>query len=227
MTCLPVYLLLRPLLAGRRVLEVGWPVPGASAVLEQSGAAALHAWCPTAVPPASPLDNEWDELVATSAASFDCVIALDLLERLPEADRGRCLEGLAHLLGPQGLIAVAVRNAQVPLLEESGSAHPGFDFWSFSRLVGGHFSHLALLGQSPMRGFYISFLQPAGGAESLSLLDDQVAEPEEASHFVAVASQVELPSLQPYSLGRRGQAAGGGGFPSPAARRAGAAPGRA
>jgi hypothetical protein len=196
MTCLPAYLLLRPLLAGRRVLDLGWPVPGGDAVLLGAGVAALEVWRPSG----AGLDDRWDLLLAAGSGRFDLVLALDLLDRLPEADRPRCLAGVGSLLAPEGVAALAVRNPAAALLDDAPDPSAGLDYWTFTDLVGQHFPRATWLGQSPMRGFYLSHLQPGATAEALSLADDQVAEPEEASHFVALASRGELPELPSYLL---------------------------
>jgi len=180
MTHLPLYVLVEPLVVGREVLDLG-PDGEGPTLLRRAGASRVVC------------TQDVLRLAALPDRSVDVVICVEGLDGITGLDRRSLLDQVARLLRPDGFAMVAARNAEL------GPAG-GIDYEELASLLRERFAAVALLAQSPMTGVYISYLHPAHLADDLCLNTDLVAEPEEASHFVAFFSASAVPELHPYQL---------------------------
>lgn len=212
---LPVYLLVRPHLAGRVVVDLSGTSDlsaGASrrALLHQAaprrvlvaasdGATADGGGRPSTAgqPAATTAEARLEPAqLPLATASVDVVIGVDLLER--DADPRIALREVARVLGADGFTVLVVRNREREVVGDGGGE--GLSFWELRELLDSCFEHAAVLSQSPLTAFYLSYLEPSVAAEELTLLDGLLEQPEEPSHFIAVAGRGELPALEPYAL---------------------------
>ena len=186
---LPPYLLVRHLVAGREVLDLGCADGVGAALLARAGARVL-AWDPQGAVPEQ-LQSVGGRLprLELPTGSLDAVLCVGLLDRLPASRHEECVREIARLLRPDGWAVVSV-------------ARPGPV--SYGRLAGlvRPVGRAALLGQVPMAGAYLSFLEPPLAAEELAFCGDivETMEPDEPSHYVAVVAPGALPDLHPYLL---------------------------
>ncbi len=202
MTRLPLYVLLRPLLVGRDVLELG---PSSRTGLEQALAARPRRLIHCADPADdygiqdAPLSigagvTEWlvpatgEPPLPLPDSSLDVVLGPRLLHRQPTDQRMPWLAEIARLLRPDGIVALAVENAP-------GAA----DYYETVERMRAYFGEVVAVAQSPMSGVYLSQVEPPCAAVELSLVDDLAPEPEEASLYLLLAGR-QLPAIDSYLL---------------------------
>ncbi len=115
---------------------------------------------------------------------FDLIIAVESYAERDTLERRRWLQHAAATLAPDGWFA-----AQAP--------HDGrsdVDFWMLEEELGGCFPHVFMLARLPWHGVSLTpVLDDEHGSPRLELDESLVAEPPDASHYLALATQ-ERPS---------------------------------
>lgn len=195
---LPLYTYLRPLIAGRRVLEIGGRTrPGAETLLRLGAAAVVAlvddgALSSGAAPAGAGARVRWlpsrtpiDALMSTGP--FDVVI-------VPSADallapRGRVQLGdLQRLLSAEGQLVL-----WVPSADRQG-AEEGVGFYDLQDRLAERFAVVRMFGQTPFAALGLAEFDAE--VSDLRVDADLVdAEAEEPTHYVAVAGQQAGPPL--------------------------------
>lgn len=197
-----VYNYLRPVVAGRRVLEIGCGNGDAAALLLRLGAKQVIAsGSAQDVAGAKARHREAGLVFATLGsgaieAGFDLVVVPEAADVL----RGRgavTLSGLRALIGSPGWLACIVGNG------DKGEGLPYFDVVD---ALTPHFSKVRMFGQTPFHAYGIAEFDEAASAE-LRLESDLVEAQPEPSHYIALAGPDAPLSLGyalvqvPFSLG--------------------------
>jgi chromosome segregation ATPase len=182
-----VYSYLRPVVAGRRVLEIGCGNGDATALLLRLGAkSALGAGSAKDIAEARARHRDgavgfvsMDPGGVASAGSFDLVVVPDAADLL--RDRGPIkLSALLALVSPGGRLACIVQNG------DQGEGVPYFDVVD---ALTPHFSKVRMFGQTPFFAYGIAeFDEAAAELRVESDLADSQAEP---SHYIALAGPDE------------------------------------
>jgi hypothetical protein len=146
-TARSVYLFLRPLLAGKTVLDVTPSLSISVEVLVGAGAGSAA----IARPDAPKLD--------ATDASVDVVLCLNKLTELADdVSRHRWLAELARVVAPGGCCVVRAANAAATDKEKGGRAPagPGIERSAFEELLRFHFSRIDIVSQSTCEGVAFS-----------------------------------------------------------------------
>ena len=167
-----MYLLVRPLVEGRTVLDLGCGLGEGAQLLAEARPARLLGWDAGArgLPAFIEVPSVDETTVALPAGSVDVVVCVDLLDRQPHL-RERWLVEMRRLLSPEGFAVLVFGGGEQRPLGEAQVQQP-LDYWGAVDLVEGVFSSAIVMAQTPQVGCYLSFLSPQRPAEHLTLLDD-------------------------------------------------------
>ena len=191
--CSAVYSYLRPMIEGRRVLEVGCDSGEAAALLVRMGAkSVIGAGSSRDVSEARARHHEGAlgfvtmvEGAIDASGVFDLVLVPDATEIL--RNRGPVkLSALLSLVAPSGRLACVVAN---------GDSSEGLPYYDVVDALTPHFSKVRMFGQTPFSAYGIAEFDEA----SVDLrVESELAErePEEPSHYIALAGPDE-----PHALG--------------------------
>ncbi|MEM1034211.1 MAG: hypothetical protein AAGN82_27985 [Myxococcota bacterium] len=145
-------------------------------------AAIARAGAPGAPVHYAPLDAAPDGV----EGAFDVVLIADL-----DADAAASWFDLARrLTSPRGLVMVASPHASQP---------SALDYYQLYDALAERFQHVRMLGQAPFVGFTVAEFA-LEGEPSVTIDASLMNQTEEPRFFVAVASDVEVTALDPYTL---------------------------
>ncbi len=173
---LPAYVALKPWATGRRVLIVAPRSLEGARRLRDAGAASVR----VVAGPAEAADGivcsqGWPE----AHERFDLILAVESYAERDAAERRRWLKHAASALSEDGWFA-----AQAP--------HDGrseVDFWTLEEELAGRFQHVFMLARLPWQGVSLApVLDDDRISPVLELDESLVAEPPEASHYLALAT---------------------------------------
>ncbi|MEA2474731.1 MAG: hypothetical protein QOE06_2646 [Thermoleophilaceae bacterium] len=207
------YLWAAPLVAGRRVLDLGSGEGYGSAILAGAGAEAVtgmdideraveHARLSYSAPNLHFVRGSALDLSELGPAAFDIVVALEILEHV--ADQDALLEQVERVLDPAGLLLLSTPDRLV-YTEAEGRENPFHEHEltepELRELLGGRFPHVAMWGQRASSGSRIASLDGAapdtGSAFSLERSAEEWHEAGAPApmYLIAVASRtsVDLP----------------------------------
>ncbi len=188
---LAVYSYLRPVIAGRRVLEIGCGHGDAAALLLRLGAGdVVAAGAAQEVSAARALHREAGLAFASIGAgrvdasgAFDVVLVPDAAELL--RDRGPVkLPAILSLVAPGGRLVCLVGN---------GDQGEGVAYFDVVDALAPHFSKVRMFGQTPFHAYGIAEFDEAPA--ELRVESDLVEEQVDPSHYIAVAGPDEPLSL--------------------------------
>jgi SAM-dependent methyltransferase len=189
---LAVYSYLRPLIEGRRVLEIGIRSGEGAAHLLALGARAVFA----ADDDAAALESARKRLgragltfvprrAVREAAPFDLAIVPDATALLRGSD-GLSLALMRELLGPDGRLACLVGNGD----REDARRGSGLTYYDVVDALTPHFVRVRMFGQTPFAAYGLAEFDEAGGG--LHVDAGLVAESnEQPDHYLAVAGPDE------------------------------------
>lgn len=178
----PLYTYLRPLLTGRRVLELGNVGGPATELLGKLGAT-LVASAPAA---AMGSPATWRAAV-DERARYD-VVLLPEGEWLVRGKAGFDVAALARLLTPGGFVVCAVDSS------DRRDARGGVGYYELNDVLAAQFPAVRMFGQTPFAAMGIAeFEGVASGLQVDSTLVDP--ESEEPTHYVAIAGTETGPAL--------------------------------
>lgn len=191
---LPLYTYLRPLIEGRRVLELGGRTRPGAETLAKLGAASVVALVddgaitgPTGgnvrcLPSRTPLD------ALVSAGPFDVVLLPEAALTL--APKGRLtLASLSLLLSPEGTLVMAASSA-----DQRNPSAAGFSYYDLQEQLSAVFPVVRMFGQTPFAALSIAEFD----ADVSDLrVDAELIDPEteEPTRYIALASQTPGPAL--------------------------------
>jgi SAM-dependent methyltransferase len=182
-----VYSYLRPVIAGRRVLEIGCGNGNAAALLLRLGAGdVVAAGAAQEISAARARHREAGLSFASIGAgrvdttgAFDVVLVPDAAELLRDRSALK-LPGLLSLVAPGGRLVCLVRN---------GDQGEGIAYFDVVDALSPHFSKVRMFGQTPFHAFGIAEFDEAPA--DLRVESDLVEEQVEPSHYIAVAGPDE------------------------------------
>ena len=194
---LPLYTYLRPLIEGRRVLELGGGTRTGAEALSRLGAGSVVAVVDDGAPTGStasnvrclPTGTSFDALF--SAGPFDVVM-------LPEAGlslspRGPMdLAALARLISPEGILVLSAPSED----QQTTSRRPpvGFTYYGLQDQLSAVFPNVRMFGQTAFSALGIAEFD--ADVADLTVNADLVdADAEEPSRYIALAGYVAGPSL--------------------------------
>jgi SAM-dependent methyltransferase len=206
------YLWAQPLVAGRRVLDLGSGEGFGSALLADRAASVTGVDIDALTVEHSRANYAGASLVFTVASatdlsafadsSFDAVVAFEMIEHV--TDQERVLAEIARVLAPDGLVIMSTPERRA-YSEDRGFVNPFHEREltrdEFVALLGSRFSEVALFSQRPVTGSRIEALSGPAAAGHLSLPieragdDWQQAAPPPPFYLVAVASEAALPEI--------------------------------
>jgi chromosome segregation ATPase len=167
---LPLYTYLRPLLAGRRVLELG--TGGGGAALEKLGASAV-----ASSPAPRPEHHGRAEVVIVSDATA-----------LVRGEAAFDLAAVSRLLAPGGFLVCVADSA------DRRDARGGVGYYDLHDALAAQFASVRMFGQTPFAAVGVAEFDGAIGGLQVdsSLIDPETEEP---SHYVAIAGSEAGPAL--------------------------------
>ena len=206
------YLWAQPLVAGRRVLDLGSGEGFGAALLADAARevvgvdlddrAVEHSRLNYAGPTLDFRAASATDLSGFADGEFDAVVAFEVIEHI--SDQQRVLSEAARVLGPGGLLIVSTpdRRAYADELDEENPYHEReLTQEEFTELLGRRFSTIALFAQRGVAGSRIEALGPVGGERHLDVQierdgdDWRPGEPLAPLYVIAVASNSELPDF--------------------------------
>ena len=198
----------RPLVAGRRVLDLGSGEGFGAALLAETAAAVTGVDVDERAVAHARANYSAPEFVAGSATdlsafpdgAFDAVVAFEMIEHVAEHEQ--VLAEIARVLAAGGLLVMSTpeRGAYSDEREFVNPFHAReLSQDEFSALLRAHFDEVALFAQSPVTGSRIESLEERPGSSSFRLARDgeswRPAEPPPPLYLVAVAANGALPEL--------------------------------
>ncbi|MDX2020150.1 MAG: hypothetical protein SF187_07895 [Deltaproteobacteria bacterium] len=191
---LPLYTYLRPVIEGRRVLELGGRTRPGAETLVKLGAASVVALVddgaitgPTGgnvrcLPSRTPLD------ALISAGPFDVVLLPDAASIL--APKGRLtLANVSRLLSPEGTLVLAAASA-----DQRGASGAGFTYYDLQEQLAAVFPVVRMFGQTPFAA--LSIAEFDADVSDLRVDADLIdPEAEEPTRYIALASHTPGPAL--------------------------------
>ena len=183
-----VYSYLRPLLTGRRVLELGGGTGEGAAQLARLGAQSVTgageageiARARTSHRESGLSFTNLSQAALEAAGPFDVVLVPEALPLLQ--GRGPLkLEAAKGLLAPGGQLACVVANGD----REGGT---GMGYFDLIDRLNPHFAKVRMFGQTPFAAFGIAEFDEAA-AEMRVEADPALAETDEPTHYIAVAGE--------------------------------------
>jgi SAM-dependent methyltransferase len=202
------YLWTRPLVAGRRVLDLGSGEGYGAALLAQTASTVTGididertvAHSQANYPGVDFSVGSATDLSAFPDGSFDAVVAFEMIEHVAEHDQ--VVGEIARVLAPGGLAVMSTpeRRAYSDERDFSNPYHAReLTQEEFTALLGTRFSSVALFAQRAVAGSRLEALEPTEGhlAVRIERADDdwRVADAPEPLYLVAVASDGPLPAL--------------------------------
>jgi O-antigen biosynthesis protein len=202
------YLWTQPLVAGRRVLDLGSGEGYGAALLAQSASAVTGVDVDERAVAHSRANYPGVEFHAGSATdlsafgdgAFDAVVAFEMIEHVAEHDQ--VVAEIARVLAPGGLVVMSTpeRRAYSDDRDFSNPYHAReLTQEEFTALLGSRFGSVALFAQRAVAGSRLEALEPAPGHLAVRIArtgeDWEVAAAPEPLYLVAVASDGPLPDL--------------------------------
>ena len=202
------YLWTRPLISGRRVLDLGSGEGYGAALLAQTASSVTgididartveHA---TANYPGVDFQvGSATDLSAFADDAFDAVVAFEMIEHVAEHEQ--VLAEIARVLAPDGLLAISTpeRRAYSDERDFTNPYHAReLTQEEFTALLHAHFPSVALFAQQAVAGSRLEALEPGAGHLAVRIArtgdDWQEAAAPEPLYLVAVASDGPLPDL--------------------------------
>ncbi|HST56311.1 MAG TPA: glycosyltransferase [Solirubrobacteraceae bacterium] len=205
------YMWAAPLVAGRRVLDLGSGEGFGSAILSGSAAHVVgvdidertieHARLNYAGTNLEFHVGSALELSAYEPGSFGAVVAFEIIEHV--RDQERVLAGIARLLADDGLLVMSTPDRRL-YSEASGQRNPFHERElgqeEFLELLGEHFPHVSLRGQRTITGSHLHALDPDGvGAR------DDAARPAAGKPPARGVRKGDVPGAQDFYVERSGE----------------------
>jgi hypothetical protein len=191
---LPLYTYLRPLIEGRRVLELGGRTrPGAEALarlgahsvvalVDDGAITGPNAGSVRCLPSRTPID------ALLSAGPFDVVILPDAANSLAPSGK-LTMAAVTRLLGPDGTLVLSANSS-----DQRNAVGPGFSYYELQEQLSALFPVVRMFGQTPFTALGIAEFD----AEVSDLrVDAELVDPEseEPTRYVALAGQTLGPTL--------------------------------
>jgi SAM-dependent methyltransferase len=204
------YLWAQPLVAGRRVLDLGSGEGFGAALLADTAAAVTgididertveHSRVNYAAPNLSYRVGSATDLSAFADGAFDAVVAFEMIEHVAEHDR--VLAEIARVLAPGGVLAMSTPERRA-YSDDRGFTNPyharELTQDEFTALLGTRFATVALFAQRAVTGSRIEALEPGAGhlAVRVERGDDdwRVTDAPAPLYLVALASDGALPDV--------------------------------
>jgi len=202
------YLWARPLVAGRRVLDLGSGEGFGAALLAETGAAVTGVDVDDQAVAHARANYAAPEFVAGSATdlsrfadgAFDAVVAFEMIEHVTEHEQ--VLAEVARVLAARGLLIMSTPERRT-YSDEREFVNPfharELSQEEFTALLRSRFTELALFAQSAVTGSRIEALEPRPGASTFRLSRSgdawRLADRPAPLYLVAVASDGALPEL--------------------------------
>jgi chromosome segregation ATPase len=122
-------------------------------------------------------------------ASVDLVVCLERFGHLEARERATLLDDARRCLKTTGAFVAWLEQPQSRVFGESLGGGTTLDFWTFEDELRAAFDRVELVAQMPWSGFSLAPVDDQGNTEpKLALAEGLLAEPPEASHYLAVAS---------------------------------------
>jgi SAM-dependent methyltransferase len=204
------YLWARPLVAGRRVLDLGSGEGFGAALLAKVAAHVTgvdvdqrtveHSRANYAASNLDFLVASATDLSAFADGAFDAVVAFEMIEHVAEHEQ--VLAEIARVLAPGGLLVMSTpeRRAYSEDRDFSNPFHAReLTQAEFTDLLGRHFAAVSLFAQRAITGSRIEALEPRTGGLTIRIARSgdewRVADMPAPLYLVAVASRAVLPDL--------------------------------
>jgi chromosome segregation ATPase/SAM-dependent methyltransferase len=194
---LPSYLLLRESVSAKRVLDLVAFPPATSLIAEVAASVVVAVESESAftgsglrggVTPVVLASGYFSPGLPFAAEAFDAV--LGVVDHASARDLRVAIDQARSVLRSDGICALIVC---------------GFDsaqevFWDAQEAFNRVFEHVAVLGQSPFDGLYVSYLEPQIAAEQLSLRDELLRDAPRPAQLLVLGSAAPLRPLDAYAL---------------------------
>jgi SAM-dependent methyltransferase len=134
--------------------------------------------------------------------SVDLVVCIEAFGALRSTDRRDLLRESHRVLRPEGVLCTWIEQRESEAFGRTLAGSSQLDFWALEEHIGAIFPRVDMLAQMPWQGFSLApildeqtAMHRGGEPEEpqLSLREDLLAEPPEASHYLAIASKSRVP----------------------------------
>ncbi len=133
--------------------------------------------------------------------SIDIVVCIEAFGALRSTDRRELLRESHRVLRSEGILCAWIEQRESEAFGRTLAGSSQLDFWALEEHIAAIFPRVDMLAQMPWQGFSLApildeqTLMRPGEAEEpqLSLREDLLAEPPEASHYLAIASKSRTP----------------------------------
>ncbi|MFV8751528.1 methyltransferase domain-containing protein [Nannocystaceae bacterium ST9] len=133
--------------------------------------------------------------------SVDLVVCIEAFGALRSTDRRELLRESHRVLRAEGILCAWIEQRESEAFGRTLAGSSQLDFWALEEHIAAIFPRVDMLAQMPWQGFSLAPIldeqtaMRVGEAEEpqLSLREDLLAEPPEASHFLAIASKSRVP----------------------------------
>jgi DNA repair exonuclease SbcCD ATPase subunit len=133
--------------------------------------------------------------------SIDLVVCIEAFGALRSTDRRELLREGHRVLRPEGVLCAWIEQRESEAFGRTLAGSSQLDFWALEEHISAIFPRVDMLAQMPWQGFSLApildertALRPGESEEpQLSLREDLLAEPPEASHYLAIASKSRVP----------------------------------
>ncbi len=133
--------------------------------------------------------------------SVDLVVCIEAFGALRSTDRREMLRESHRVLRAEGILCAWIEQRESEAFGRTLAGSSQLDFWALEEHIAAIFPRVDMLAQMPWQGFSLAPIldeqTAARGGEPeephLSLREDLLAEPPEASHYLAIASKSRTP----------------------------------